>query len=48
MFDLHHKLNEFYKDHVRLDSNERNKLAGYRNTNLVRLKSGLNKLGGKT
>ena len=47
MFDVHHKLNEFYKDHVRLDSDERNKLAGYRNTNLVRLKSGLDKLGEK-
>ncbi len=44
MFDLHDKMNEYYKEHVRLDTDERNKLAGYRDTNLVRLKSGLNKL----
>ena len=47
MFDLHDKMYEFYKDHVRLDSDERNKLAGYRDTNLERLKSGLDKLGEK-
>ena len=47
MFNLHDKMNEFYKDHVRLDRNERKKLAGYRDTNLVRLKSGLDKLGEK-
>ena len=45
MFDLHDKMNEFYKDYVRLDSDERDKLAGYRDTNLRRLKSGLDKLG---
>ena len=45
MFNLHDKMNEFYTDHVRLDSDERNKLAGYRDTNLERLKSGLDKLG---
>ena len=44
MFDLHDKMNEFYIDHVRLDKDERDKLAGYRDTNLVRLKSGLDKL----
>ena len=47
MFDLHNKMNEFYKDHVRLDSDEKKKLAGYRETNLGRLKSGLDKLGEK-
>lgn len=47
MFDLHDKMNEFYKDHVRLDTDERKKLAGYRNINLKRLKSGLDKLGEK-
>ena len=45
MFDLHETMNQFYKDHVRLDNDERNKLAGYRDTNLKRLKSGLDKLG---
>ena len=44
MFDLHDKMYEFYKNHVRLDSDERNKLAGYRNINLTRLKTGLDKL----
>ena len=44
MFDLHDKMYEFYKDHVRLDSDERNKLAGYRDINLTRLKTGLDKL----
>ena len=47
MFDLHDKMYEFYKNHVRLDSDERNKLASYRDTNLERLKSGLDKLGEK-
>ena len=45
MIDLHDTMNEFYRDHVRLDSDERSKLAGYRDTNLKRLKSGLDKLG---
>ena len=45
MFDLHDEMNEFHRDHVRLDTDERNKLAGYRDTNLERLKSGLDKLG---
>ena len=45
MFNLHDVINEFYKDHVRLDSDEKKKLAGYRDTNLERLKSGLDKLG---
>ena len=47
MFNLHDKMNEFYKDHVRLDTDERKKLAGYRDINLERLKSGLDKLGEK-
>ena len=47
MFDLHDKMNEFYNDHVRLDSDERSKLADYRDRNLERLKSGLDKLGEK-
>ena len=45
MFNLHDAMNEFYRDHVRLDSDEKKKLAGYRDTNLERLKSGLDKLG---
>ena len=45
MFNLHDTINEFYKNHVRLDSDEKNKLVGYRDTNLKRLKSGLDKLG---
>ena len=45
MYNVHDRLNEFYKDHVRLGSDERKKLAGYRDTNLDRLKSGLDKLG---
>ena len=45
MYNLHDRLNEFYKDHVRLSTDERKKLAGYRDTNLDRLKSGLDKLG---
>ena len=45
MFNVHDRLNEFYKDHVRLGSDEKKKLAGYRDTNLDRLKSGLDKLG---
>ena len=45
MFNVHDRLYEFYRDHVRLGSDERKKLAGYRDTNLDRLKSGLDKLG---
>ena len=45
MFNLHDRINEFYRDYVRLDSGEKKKLAGYRGTNLERLKSGLDKLG---
>ena len=45
MFDLHNTLNEFYADHVQLDSDETKKLKDYRDINLGRLKSGLDKLG---
>lgn len=45
MYNLHDRLNEFYREHVRLSTDERKKLAGYRDTNLDRLKSGLDKLG---
>ena len=34
MFNLHDEMNEFHRDHVRLDSDERKKLADYRDTNL--------------
>jgi hypothetical protein len=44
MFDIHKKLNLFYNDHVRLGE-ERRTLAKYRDTNLERLKAGLEKLG---
>lgn len=44
MYDMHKELNEFYEEHVRL-KDERSKLASYRDTNLERLKDGLEKLG---
>jgi hypothetical protein len=43
MHDMHKKLNAFYENHVRLKE-ERKKLAGYRDTNLDRLRDGLDKL----
>ena len=43
MFDMHKKLNQFYADHVRLGK-ERQTLAEHRDTNLDRLKAGLEKL----
>jgi len=43
MFDMHKKLNQFYDDHVRLGK-ERQTLAEHRDTNLDRLKAGLEKL----
>ena len=43
MFDMHKRLNEFYADHVRLGK-ERQTLAEHRDTNLDRLKAGLQKL----
>ncbi|MBC8520440.1 MAG: hypothetical protein H8D26_00390 [Methanomicrobia archaeon] len=45
MFDMHETMNQFYKDYVRLNEEEKRKLAGYRDTNLKRLKFGLDKLG---
>jgi hypothetical protein len=47
MFDLHKDLNEFFEEHVRLGKKRRDWLAGVRNTNLERLKSGLDSLGDK-
>jgi Cyclic GMP-AMP synthase DncV-like, nucleotidyltransferase domain len=43
MYDMHKELNEFYDEHVRLKE-DREKLASYRDTNLDRLKAGLEKL----
>lgn len=43
MIDMHKGLNQFYEDHVRLGV-ERQTLAEHRDTNLDRLKSGLDKL----
>lgn len=44
MYNMHNKLNQFYENHVRLGS-ERQTLAKHRDTNLDRLKAGLEKLG---
>ncbi|MFT3895281.1 MAG: nucleotidyltransferase [Anaerolineales bacterium] len=43
MYNLHKELNTFYEDHVCL-KNERKTLADHRDTNLERLKTGLNEL----
>lgn len=45
VYDLHRELNVFHDNDVRLSYDEKSKLAGYRDTNLDRLKSGLDKLG---
>ena len=45
MFDMNCELNKFYRDHVRLNKEQRGKLAEYRETNIARLKCGLDKLG---
>jgi hypothetical protein len=45
MFNLHNKLNKFYRKHVRLKKKDKKKLAGYRDIN--RIESGLDKLGEK-
>lgn len=45
MFDLHAKLCEFEMNHVRLGTDEKNKLAGYRDINIDRLKDGFDKIG---
>lgn len=47
MFDMHNEFKTFYKDHVRLGKKHRDDLAGVRNANLDRLKSGLDALGEK-
>jgi hypothetical protein len=47
MFDLHKDLNTFYAEHVRLGKKRRDWLAGVRNANLDRLKSGLDALAAK-
>ena len=44
MYDLHKKLKKYHDDHVRLGQTEQSELAGYRDTNLGRLNSGLDKL----
>lgn len=44
MFDMHEKLNKFYDDHVRLGQGRRQTLAAHRDSNLERLKAGLEKL----
>ncbi len=43
MYDLHKELNTFYENHVRL-KNERKTLANHRDTNLERLRVGLDEL----
>lgn len=43
MYNMHDELNQFYEDHVRLGS-ERQTLAAHRDTNLDRLRAGLEKL----
>lgn len=47
MFDLHAKLCEFESDYVRLGTDEKTKLANYRDINLDRLKDGFDKIGEK-
>ncbi len=47
MFDMHSDLKTFYEEHVRLGKKRRDELAGFRNANLDRLKSGLDALGEK-
>jgi len=45
MFDSHKELTAFYREHVCLSNEQRGVLAGYRDTNTERLKTGLDKLG---
>jgi hypothetical protein len=47
MFDLHKDLGKFFEDHVRLGKRRRDWLANVRDTNLDRLKSGLDALADK-
>ena len=45
MYDSHKRLNQFYEEHVRLGTDGRTLLAEYRDTNLDRLRTGLEELG---
>lgn len=45
IYDLHKELNKFYEDHVRLGTDRREKLAGYRDAGLKRVTKGLKVLG---
>ena len=45
MFNMHAEFSKFYKDHVRLNTETRKRLATYRDVNIERLKNGLLKLG---
>ena len=47
MFDMHSELKTFYEDYVRLGKKRHDDLARVRDTNLTRLKSGLDALGEK-
>ena len=44
MFTLHKEIYTFYFDYVRLSTEQRNELAGYRDANFDRLKAGLDEL----
>jgi hypothetical protein len=44
MYNMHEELNKFYEDHVRL-KDEQKILAEHRDTNIERLRTGLNELG---
>lgn len=45
MFNMHDELNDFFKDHVRLKTEQVDALEELRKKNVRRLKAGLNKLG---
>lgn len=45
MYNTHSEMYTFYDKHVRLSRDKQNELTGYRDTNLERLKEGLEKLG---
>lgn len=44
MYDLHAKMNTFYHQHVRLPPEKRTELGDHRDTNLERLRQGLDKM----
>jgi hypothetical protein len=44
MYDLHAKMNTFYHQHVRLPPEKRKELGDHRDTNLKRLRQGLDKI----